>query len=74
MTIDGLDEVPEAWRDVTARDVRRMALVGKLLRCLVCVRLEAPSFAFDYVEHAVRDLRVYRAAIADALGALGLNE
>jgi hypothetical protein len=69
-----LDGVREAWPGVTGEDVRRVALVGKLFRCLVCIRLEAPSFAFEYVEHAVRDMRVYRAAMADALGALGWND
>jgi hypothetical protein len=64
----------EAWPDLTARDVRLTALVGKLFRSLVCIYMEAPSFAFDYVEHAVRDLKVYRAAMADALGALGWDE
>jgi hypothetical protein len=66
--------VREAWRDVTARDVWMLAVVGKLFRCLVCVCLEAPSFAYDYVEHAVSDLKVYRAAMADALRALGWDQ
>ena len=66
-----LDGVRVAWRGVNAEDVRRMAALGKLFRCLVCVRLDAPSFAFDYVERAVWDLRMYRAAMAEALVELG---
>jgi len=59
------------WPELGAADLQRLAAVGKVLRSLVCVNLEAPSFAFDWVERAVQDLRVYQAAMADAIRAAG---
>ena len=69
-----LDGVREVWHGVTARDVRLIAAVGKIFRSLVCVCLDAPSFGYDYVERAVRDLGVYRAAVAEAMRELGWCE
>jgi hypothetical protein len=59
--------VQEHWTHISADQVRLLAIAGKLFRCLVCINLEAPSFACDWVENAARDMHVYRTAIADAL-------
>ena len=46
-------------------------IVGKLFRCLVCIDLEAQSFATAWVEDAVRKMRLYSTEMADALQAAG---
>jgi hypothetical protein len=63
-----------AWPGLSRQDVRMLALAGKVLRTLVCVCLEAPSFACDCVANAVRDMRYYRAAMADAIRTAGWGE
>src|SRR6266540_699321 len=53
------------------RDVQSLAVIGKIFRCLICINLEAPSFALEWVENAVRDMRIYQAAMADAIQEAG---
>jgi hypothetical protein len=54
------------WR-LDVQDVRPLAAIGKIFRCLVCINLDAQSLATDWVADAVRKMRVYRAEMADAL-------
>ena len=53
--------------ELDAARLDRLATVGKLLRCLVCVALSAQSFATPWVERAARNMRIYAAEMADAL-------
>jgi hypothetical protein len=63
--------VQEHGTRISADQVRMLAIAGKLFRCLVCINLEAPSFACEWVENAARDMYVYRTAIADAISSAG---
>ena len=63
--------VGESWPHLGARDLQALAAVGKVFRCLVCIDLDARSLATEWVEHAARNMRVYRAELADALQAAG---
>jgi thiamine kinase-like enzyme len=56
------------------QDVEQLAIIGKIFRSLICINLEAPSFAMDWVENAARDMRIYQAAMADAIQAAGWKE
>jgi aminoglycoside phosphotransferase (APT) family kinase protein len=58
------------WR-LDVQDVRPLAVIGKLFRCLVCMNLDAQSLATAWVEDAVRNMRVYEAEMADAIRAAG---
>jgi len=62
-------EVRPSWPRVDIAAVKRLSIAGKLFRTLVCVSLEAPSFAYDWVENAARDMGVYRASLDDAIRA-----
>src|SRR5262249_1409083 len=66
--------VRESGLPVDAGDLRPLAAVGKLFRCLICINLDAQSFATDWVADAARKMRVYRAEMADALRAAGWPE
>jgi len=61
----------ECWPPLEIRDVQSLAVIGKIFRCLICINLEAPSFALEWVENAVRDMRIYQAAMADAIQEAG---
>jgi len=61
----------ESWSRLEVQDVESLATIGKIFRCLVCINLEAPSFAMGWVENAVRDMRIYQAAMVDAIRAAG---
>ena len=65
------DAVRRFWPGLHAQEMRLLAIAGKIFRCLVCVNLEAPSFAFDWVENAARNMRIYDAALADAMAEAG---
>jgi Phosphotransferase enzyme family len=61
----------ESWPRLETQDAESLAVIGKIFRCLVCINLEAPSFAMEWVENAVRDMRIYQAAMADAIQEAG---
>jgi hypothetical protein len=58
------------WR-LDVRDVRPLAVIGKVFRCLVCINLDAQSLATDWVVDVARKMRVYEAEMADAVWAAG---
>lgn len=58
------------WR-LDARDVRPLAVLGKVFRCLVCITLDAQSLATDWVADVAPKMRVYEAEMADAVRAAG---
>jgi len=64
----------EFWRRLEIHDVQQLAIFGKIFRSLVCINLEAPSFAMDWVENSARDMRIYQAAMADAIQAAGWKD
>src|SRR5574341_2599464 len=64
----------ESWPYLDIQDVQWLAVIGKIFRCLVCINLEAPSFSMDWVENSVRDMRIYQAAMADAIQAAGWKD
>ena len=68
------EAVGPCWPRLDLEAVRMLAVAGKIFRCLVCVSLEAPSFAFDWVENAARNMRVYDAALAGAMADAGWGE
>jgi hypothetical protein len=63
--------VRRSWPSLTLEAVERLAVAGKLFRSLVCIYLEAPSFACDWVKSAARNMKVYRAAMGDAIRSAG---
>lgn len=64
----------ESWPRLDICDVGQLAIIGKIFRSLVCINLEAPSFAMEWVENSARDMRLYQAAIADAIRAAGWKD
>jgi hypothetical protein len=65
------DVLREAGWRLGVPDARTLAVVGKFFRCLVCIDLEAQSFATAWVEDAARKMRLYSTEMADALRATG---
>jgi hypothetical protein len=61
----------ESWPRLDIRDLSQLAIIGKIFRSLVCINLEAPSFAMEWVENSARDMRLYQAAMADAIRTAG---
>ena len=64
----------ESWPRLDIQDVKQLAIIGKIFRSLICINLEAPSFAMEWVENAARDMRLYQAAMADAIQAAGWKD
>jgi Phosphotransferase enzyme family len=64
----------ESWPYLDIQDVQQLAIIGKIFRSLVCINLEAPSFAMEWVENSARDMRIYQAAMADAIQAAGWKD
>ena len=64
----------ESWPRFDIQDVKQLAIIGKIFRSLICINLEAPSFAMEWVENAARDMRLYQAAMADAIQAAGWKD
>jgi hypothetical protein len=58
------------WR-LDVRDVRPLAVIGKVFRCLVCINLDAQSLATDWVADVAPKMRVYETEMADAIRAAG---
>lgn len=63
--------VARSWPSLSRRDVFALSLIGKVLRTLVCIRLEAPGLASDWPEASMKDMRYYRADLRDALRQTG---
>jgi hypothetical protein len=59
----------EAWPHLDPQDLQEVAVLGKVFRCLVCIDLEARSFATEWVERPMRNMKIYRAQLADAVRA-----
>jgi hypothetical protein len=64
----------ESWPYLNIQDVQQLAIIGKIFRSLICINLEAPSFAMEWVENSARDMRIYQAAMADAIQAAGWTD
>jgi len=64
----------ESWPYLDIHDVRQLAIIGKIFRSLICINLETPSFAMEWVENSARDMRIYQAAMADAIQAAGWKD
>jgi aminoglycoside phosphotransferase (APT) family kinase protein len=65
------DAVREWSGGVGVRELDAVAAVGKMFRCLVCVRLSAEAFTTPWVERSARNMSIYRAEMADALCDVG---
>lgn len=59
--------VERNWPRPSRQDVFDLSVVGKVLRTLHCIRLEAPGLATDWPEAGMRDMRYYHADLRDAL-------
>ena len=44
----------ESWPRFDIQNVKQLAIIGKIFRSLICINLEAPSFAMEWVENAAR--------------------
>lgn len=66
--------VASSWPRIERRDAFRLAVVGKVLRTLICVRLEAVGLATDWPVAAMGDMRYYEADLEQALGTLGWEQ
>ena len=63
--------VAGSWPNLGREDVERLALVGKLFRSVVCMRLEATGLGTGWPEAAMKDMRLYRADLDDVRAAAG---
>ncbi len=63
--------VARLWPTLTHRDLSGLAVVGKIFRSLVCVRLEATGLTHDWPEKGMNHMRFYHADLRDALGRAG---
>ncbi|MBA2439816.1 MAG: phosphotransferase [Thermoleophilaceae bacterium] len=63
--------VAVAWPKLSRRDVLALSVIGKVLRTLVCIRLEAPGIASDWPEASMKDMRYYHSDLRDALRRTG---
>jgi hypothetical protein len=61
--------VQDWWPRWGVQDIRRLAVIGQIFRCLVCISLSAKSFATEWVEEAARNMAVYEPEMADAIRA-----
>jgi hypothetical protein len=63
--------VSRSWPRLTRRDLIGLAVVGKIFRSLVCLRLEATGLTTDWPERGMSNMRFYHADLRDALGVAG---
>jgi len=63
--------VTSTWPTLTRRDLLGLAVVGKIFRSLVCLRLEATGLTTDWPERGMSNMRYYHADLRDALGVAG---
>ncbi len=63
--------VTRSWPKLTARDLFGLAVIGKIFRSLVCLRLEATGLATDWPEKGMRNMSYYHADLRDALHRAG---
>jgi len=63
--------VQGSWPHLDIQDIRRLAVIGQIFRCLVCVSLTAQSFATEWVERAAWNMAIYETEIAGAIRAAG---
>jgi Ser/Thr protein kinase RdoA (MazF antagonist) len=60
-----------AWPHLDLQDLQEVAVLGKVFRLLVCINLDAQSFATEWVERAMRNVTIYRAQLACAIQSAG---
>lgn len=59
------------WLDVDA--VQRLAVAGKIFRCLDAVYWELPRFRYKWLKTPIYNMGVYASRLADAIRAAGLS-
>src|SRR5262249_37168274 len=64
-------EARQAWPRLDLQDLQEVAVLGKVFRLLVCISLDARSFATEWVERAMRNMRIYHAQLTCASLAAG---
>lgn len=65
-----LSSVSSCWPQLTRDDLAANAAVGKMLRSVVCIRLEAVGLATDWPNRTMRRMGCYHADMQDGLRAL----
>jgi len=66
--------VRSVWPDVRLEDVRRLGVVGRILRELVAIRWVSPQLAYDsplYLSRPISWLRIMHDRLSDAVRELG---
>lgn len=61
--------VRESWPHLDLPHIQSLAIIGKIFRCLVCIRLDAESLTTEWVEKSMRNMRIYQAEMADGIRA-----
>lgn len=59
------------WLDVHV--IQRLAVVGKIFRCIDAVYWELPSFQYEWLKKPYYNMRIYVSRLADAIQAAGLS-
>jgi hypothetical protein len=59
------------WLDVRA--IQRLAIVGKIFRCLDAVYWELPSFKYPWLKNPFYNMSIYASRMADAIQTAGLS-
>jgi aminoglycoside phosphotransferase (APT) family kinase protein len=57
--------VRQVWPHLDLHDIRQMAHLGLVFRCLAAIRWEACSLAGDCVERAIRNMQIYQAGLSE---------
>jgi hypothetical protein len=66
------NEARKSWPQLTGDAVAKLAEVGKLFRALISIYWESLALYDEWVEWPVVKVRVYRAALGDAIQSLGI--
>jgi len=63
--------VRDHWPSLDLLTIQRLVNCGKMFRCLAAINWNARGLAYEQVEWAMSDMRIYQAALVDALQAAG---
>ncbi len=66
--------VRKAWPGLDLEDFQRFTVIGRIFRLLEVVELESWSLASEWLHKPMKHMRCYRAEIADAIRAAGLEQ
>lgn len=62
--------VRDVWSDLGIEGVQRLAIIGRIFRCLAAIRWESEGLWLERVDQPLRSMRIYVSRLAESLRGL----